>query len=204
MAKGTNNEEQIQTTTAGAKQKAKQEGLSLANELLQRNSRKRPAPTTPDTATEPPPAKKSELEGLLLGLLEQNKVNTNPNPNPNPNNLTTTPPTAKRNLQRQGINKKRPRRQRQRKRPPLKHRKLNRLKTKTYHKRIYKTKHRKLLNNIYKNNINHAIVNLSSHNLTNTEISVLTKGLTFIPKPKHTDREDILNGIMSLNRQLSI
>ena len=133
MAKGTNNEEQIQTATTGAKQKAKQEGLSLANELLQRNSRKRPAPTTPDTATEPPPAKKSELEGLLLGLLEQNMVNTNPNPN----NLTTTPPTAKRNLQRQGINK---RRQRQRKRPPLKHRKLNRLKTKTYHKRIYKTK----------------------------------------------------------------
>ena len=132
MAKGTNNEEQIQTATAGAKQKAKQEGLSLANELLQR---KRPAPTTPDTATEPPPpAKKSELEGLLLGLLEQNKVNTNPNPNHNPNNLTTTPPTAKRNLQR---HKKRPRRQRQRKRPPLK---LNRLKTKTYHKRIYKTK----------------------------------------------------------------
>ena len=148
MAKGTNNEEQIHTAAAGAKQKAKQEGLSLAYELLQRNSKKRPAPTTPDTATEPPPAKKTALEGLLLNYLEQNKVNTNPNPNPN--NLTTTHPTAERNLQRQGNSKKRPRRQRQRQRqrPPLKYRKLNRLKTKIYHKRIYKTKHRKLLNNI--------------------------------------------------------
>ena len=54
-------------------------------------------------------------------------------------------------------------------------------------------------NNTFANNI----VNLSSHVLTTHEISVLGKGLSFIPKPKHVDTDDILEGIAKLKSQMA-
>ena len=43
---------------------------------------------------------------------------------------------------------------------------------------------------------NHCIINLSSYELSTTEKSVLAKGLSFIPKPNHIDKDDILAGLM--------
>ena len=46
------------------------------------------------------------------------------------------------------------------------------------------------------------IVNLSSYQLSTNEISVLGKGLSFIPKPKHVDTDDIVDGIAKLKSQM--
>ena len=52
------------------------------------------------------------------------------------------------------------------------------------------------------NNLAKNIVNLSSYNLSTHEISILGKGLCFIPKPKHVDTNDIMDGIAKLKSQM--
>lgn len=49
------------------------------------------------------------------------------------------------------------------------------------------------------NHIPSCIVNLS---LNKTEMLLLHKGLSFIPKPKHVDKEDIEEGMESLHNQI--
>ena len=69
----------------------------------------------------------------------------------------------------------------------------------SYKKKKYKKN--KLLSKT-SNHISNNIVNLSKYTLSNHEISVLGKGLSFIPKPKHVDTDDIKNGIAKLKHQM--
>ena len=48
------------------------------------------------------------------------------------------------------------------------------------------------------------MVNLSSHTLSKYELSISSKGLTFIPKPKYVDSKDIELGLEKLLKQLKI
>ena len=63
------------------------------------------------------------------------------------------------------------------------------------HKRILNTKlskKRKLLKNLSNDSdIKDCVLNLSSCPISANELSVLSKGLTFIPKPKHMDIRDL-------------
>ena len=89
---------------------------------------------------------------------------------------------------------KRPRK-RQKRRPSASTRmKLKRAR----HTKSYKKKLRNR-NKLTKNN---NIINLSSYALTNAEKSILSKGLSFIPKPKTIDSKDISIGLNRLRTQM--
>ena len=70
----------------------------------------------------------------------------------------------------------------------------------------YKLKQRQYIKQnklkLYKERISSSVVNLSSYTLSQHELSILAKGLTFIPKPKHLDTDDIESGLQKLTQQL--
>ena len=104
-------------------------------------------------------------------------------------------------LQRREIQRKRPRLKRPRLRKLENHpRRPDKLSRSIYklakHKRILNaklSKKRKLLKNSSTNDsdIKDCVLNLSSSPISTDELSVLSKGLTFIPKPKHMDIRDL-------------
>ena len=71
------------------------------------------------------------------------------------------------------------------------------------HKRKYHKKTKKLSNSKHLANENN-IVNLSTYTLSKDELSLLNKGLSFIPKPKRVDTNDITEGISKLKNSKTI
>ena len=105
--------------------------------------------------------------------------------------------TCKRHGQRPESRKRRPKpRQRKKKRPTLKQRERQKM---TSHKARIKKLYRTKLKN--RNKLNN-IVNLSSHKLTKAEISILSKGLGFILKPKNIDKNNITEGVAKFRQQI--
>lgn len=72
------------------------------------------------------------------------------------------------------------------------------------HLKAYKKKKHTKLNKlpISSNNLSNNIVNLSTYHLSSHETTILGKGLSFIPKPKHVDTDDIVEGIAKLKAQM--
>ena len=72
------------------------------------------------------------------------------------------------------------------------------------HLKAYKKKKHTKLNKlpISSNNLSNNIVNLSTYHLSSHKTTILGKGLSFIPKPKHVDTNDIVEGIAKLKAQM--
>ena len=90
-----------------------------------------------------------------------------------------------------------PERKRQRKRQGT------RQAVKTHHKKTYRTE-RTILRKLTKHKASDSIINLSNLLLSTAEISILSKGLSFIPKPKQIDHKDILSGLNKLKSQITL
>ena len=87
----------------------------------------------------------------------------------------------------------------QKKRPALKLRKKHKKHT---HNR--KRPHHRIYNHTQSNTQSHNICNLSNTHLSTHEISVLSKGLSFIPKPKKTNPLELYSDILSFVRKSNI
>ena len=172
-----------------------------AKELKDKSSRKR-GPDLNDGQAAPDPKRPRIAETVLnntqdrdtaiLGLIKAvNEVCNKPS-HPNYN---TYPPTPTDVPEREQRPRKRPRQQRRKgKRPSATERaKIKRKRHRLYYKKKLRTR-TKLSNN--------NIVNLSDYNLSCAEKSILSKGLSFIPKPKSIDADDINNGINRLRKQM--
>ena len=64
----------------------------------------------------------------------------------------------------------------------------------------HRKKHNRLKTKLISNSKN--IMNLSAYILSTAELSILSKGLSYIPKPKHIDQSDALRGLCKLRNQV--
>ena len=125
-------------------------------------------------------------------MIKKDQVHTHSNPNTN-SNPTHSTPTAETVLQQEHEGRRLLSQPRQGKRKALR---------KQIHKKAYREKRtliRKLTN---KHKAADNIINLSKHQLSIAETSILSKGLSFIPKPKNIDNKDIILGLNKLKAQL--
>ena len=132
-----------------------------------------------------------DRDTAILGLIKA--VNELCN-KPSHSNYNTNPSTPTDVPEREQRPRKRPQRQRRKwKRPSATERaKIKRKRHRLYYKKKLRTTN-KLSNNI---------VNLSNYNLPCAEKSILSKGLSFIPKPKSIDADDINIGMNRLRKQM--
>ena len=71
-------------------------------------------------------------------------------------------------------------------------------------KQLPKYKKWYLNHNILINNNAQNILNLSTHNLTPNEISILSKGLSFIPKIKSLDIDELTRDVTAFENRITI
>ena len=185
-----------------AQENAKRMALDLCNK---REKRKRD--TNTNTLDGPFPKRprteiNDELRAAILSVIVETKVTDN--------SITSNTTTHLKTNHVGTINQflmplepsipKRPGKRRKRQRPRERWQKIKQ----TNHSLSYREK-KYLKLKLLSRNINalsNNIINLSSHTLTNDEISVLGKGVSFIPKPKHVDTDDIKDGIAKLKAQM--
>ena len=181
--KATLREKLVSATT-----KAQEEATKVANELREnRLKRKDPPPTT--RKSKPPNERDEAIAQRVFTLMKQDQVQTPSHPN-NRNPINTQ---CLNNIEQDIQQGTVPKRQRKRKRK----RQGTWQTMKAHHKKSYRTK-RTIPRKLSKHKASDNIINLSDHLLS----ILLSKGLSFIPKPKQMDKKDILSGLNKLKSQI--
>ena len=194
-----NNKATLREKLVTATTKAQEEATKVANELREKRlKRKRPTPNDPE---QKPPSKSAKLDNehdeaiaqRVFSLMTEHQVQTPPHTN-NTNPINTQ---CLNNIEQDVQQRTVP--TRQGKRPRKRQGTWQAMKA--HHKKTYRSK-RTILRKLTKHKASDNIINLSDHILTTAEISILSKGLSFIPKPEKMDKEDILSGLTKLKSQI--